>query len=588
MAILRDNLLRGARARHRGRAVAVLAAALALLCATPALALSRPAAGSSGGEEVVTWGRNQYGQLGIGSTTSGALPGSTVPVRVLLPSGTVVTAVSGGYGHTAALTSTGRVLAWGQNDVGQLGDGSEADSTVPVSVDLPTGTTITDIASGDDHVLALTSTGRVLAWGYNDWGQLGAGSIGAASDVPVEVHLPAGTTVTEIATGAGHSLALTSTGQVLAWGDNDFGQLGDGTRTNRDEPVEAALPAGTVVTRIAGGDDHSLALTSTGQVLAWGYNGSGQLGDGTTTTRTTPVEVHLPAGTEVTGIAAGHGFQSFAMTSASTLLAWGDNSYGQLGDGTVTRRTEPVQVLLPAGALVTQVASGDDHTVALTSTGQVLAWGYNRYGQVGDGSTTNRSAPVEVTIPESTRAARSASLPAVGIGTGSYHSMAIVEASAESATDLSAQPSSGHTGDAITFTATVACTAGAPTGTVTFLDGTGRELGTAPVGADGRATLVLTDLPQGQHTVTAHYAGDTTCPPSVSSPVTVTITAESRPTPSHVAPAPTYRPGPSGALARSGVGSIPAVLRIATVALALGAATLLLIRRRRPDAPRRN
>ncbi|MER5183161.1 Ig-like domain repeat protein [Streptomyces sp. NPDC002896] len=580
-----------------------MVAVLGLAIASLALVAARPTAAATPGDEVWTWGRNQYGQLGNGSVNAA---GQSVAGLTSLPSGTSVTQVSGGYGFSEALTSTGQVLAWGQNDVGQLGDGSFTNSTVPVNVQVPDGTTVTAIAVGDDHILALTSTGQVLAWGYNDWGQLGNGTT-EESNVPVPVDLPDGTTVTAIGAGAGHSLALTSTGQVLAWGDNDLGQLGDGTRTDRYEPVEVELPTGTTAIAIVGGDDHSLALTSSGQLLAWGYNGSGQLGDGTTTTRTAPVTVHLPTGTSVSSIAAGSGFQSFAITAAGSVLAWGDNSYGQLGDGTTTRRTEPVTVSLPTGTTVTALDSGDDHTVALTSDGQVLAWGYNRYGQVGDGTTTNRSEPVEVQFGDRTTAVRTKPVrvlqptgaTVVAIGVGSYHSLAIAQ-TAQSTTTLASDSEQAQTGTAVTFTATVTCTVGSPTGTVTFTDD-GQEIGSASL-EDGIATLVIDDLAEGQHTITANYAGDASCPASSSEPVTVAITAEGSsptPTPTREPTLPPTSPGPipgepapgpttggvvpptHGGLADSGTTALaPGMIAAVAGTLAVGGIALLIRRRR--------
>ncbi|NIL42921.1 permease [Salinispora arenicola] len=153
---------------------------------------------------------------------------------------------------------------------------------------------------------------------------------------------------------------------VLAWGQNNDGELGDGTTTNRSTPVDVDLPAGTEVTAIAAVGDHSLALTSAGTVLAWGQNVHGQLGDGTTTSNSTPVDVDLPAGTEVTAIAGGDS-HSLAVTSAGAVLAWGNNSSGQLGDGTTTDRDTPADVNLPTGVTITAIAAGDDHSLALTA-----------------------------------------------------------------------------------------------------------------------------------------------------------------------------------------------------------------------------
>jgi LPXTG-motif cell wall-anchored protein len=517
-----------------------------------------------------------------------------VPIEAHLPAGTVFTAVSGGYGHSVALTSTGQVYAWGQNDDGQLGDGSFTESTEPVRVHLPEGSTVTAIASGQDFVLALTSTGTVLSWGLNEWGQLGNGTTGLDSDVPVEVHLPEGTTVTAISAGAGHALALTSAGEVLAWGDNDFGQVGDGTTVNRDVPVPVAgLPADAPVKAIAGGDDHSLALTSTGAVYGWGYNGQGQLGHGTTTSSyRTPVDTLIPAGDTVVGLAAGLGFQSFAITSTGSLLAWGDNTYGQLGDGSSTRRTAPVPVHLPAGTEITAVASGDDHALALTSTGEIYAWGYNRYGQIGDGTTTNRNLPTQVDLP--------AGSVAVAVGRGNYHSLAVVQGPS-STTTLSAHPEQVTVGEEVGLTAEVACSAGAAEGEVRFVGGDGRVIGTAQL-EDGVARISVSDLTQGTHTIVAEYLGGGACPASSSEAVTVTVagvpetgspTATEQPTqtpgPGHTGeptgtPKPTPSPHetrPGGQLPSTGTSGIAGALAVATSALAVGAGFLLLRRRLR-------
>ncbi len=169
-----------------------------------------------------------------------------------------MTGIAAGFAHSLAVTSTGAVFACGKNDDGELGDGSTTDSDVPVKVDLPAGTKVTAVAAGAGHNLAVTSTGAVLAWGLNNEGQLGNGSTGS-SDVPVTVSLPAGTKVTAVAAGALHSLALTSTGAVLAWGYNADGELGDGSTANSDVPVKVKLPAGTKVTAIAAGGYDSLA-----------------------------------------------------------------------------------------------------------------------------------------------------------------------------------------------------------------------------------------------------------------------------------------------------------------------------------------
>ena len=377
-----------------------MAAALCLAGPTAASAAQR-ADGS-----VLAWGFNRDEELGDGTTTD-----SSTPVPVGLPAGTRVTAVSAGGYHNLALTSDGSVLAWGYNEFGALGDGTTTNSSTPIPVHLPAGTRVTAVSAGLFDNLALTSDGSVLAWGLNDYGELGDGTTNTSStpSTPVPVDLPAGTRITAVSAGYQHSLALTSDGSVLAWGNNTYGELGDGTTTVSPTPVPVAvnLPAGTRVTAIAAGYSYSLALTSDGSVLAWGANGDRELGDGTTTDSSTPVPVHLPAGTRVTAVSAGD-WGSLALTSDGSVLAWGNNGDGELGDGTATGSSTPstpVPVDLPAGTRVTAVAAGGNYSLALTSDGRVLAWGDNTYGELGDGGTADSYTPVPVDLPAGTRIA---------------------------------------------------------------------------------------------------------------------------------------------------------------------------------------
>jgi len=342
--------------------------------------------------QLLAWGDNSSGQLGNGTNT-----GSNVPVNVSLPEGIEITAIAAGWGHSLALTSDGRVLAWGRNSDRQLGDGTINHRNVPVNLTL---TQITAIAAGEAHSLALTSDGRVLAWGCHIMGQLGDGRGGVDDSDRVNVSLPAGTTVTAIAAGERFSLALTSDGRVLAWGEGAFGQLGAGIYACglSTYPLFVSLPAGTTVTAIAAGANHCLALTSAGELLAWGLGSAGQLGHGTRDSSDIPVRVSLPAATRITAIAAG-AFHSLALTSTGELLSWGVNVSGQLGNETNDMSTVPVNVSLPAGASISSIAAGQRYSLALTSTGEVLAWGLNSSGQLGDGTASNSNVPVKVLLP---------------------------------------------------------------------------------------------------------------------------------------------------------------------------------------------
>jgi alpha-tubulin suppressor-like RCC1 family protein len=305
---------------------------------------------------VSTCGRNNFGQLGNGTTTD-----SSTPVAVTLPGTALATAIAADEYHSLALTSSGAVYAWGHNAFGQLGNGTTTDSSTPVAVAVPG--TVTQIAAGWSFNLALTSTGAVYAWGYNGDGELGTTSADtcatfyACAKTPVAVSL-GGATVKAIAAGWNHSLAIRSDGTVLAWGLNNYGQLGLGDTTNRSVPTPSI--GGAAAKAVACGGAHSLAIRSDSAGIAWGLNSRGQLGDGTTTNRSSPVSP--PALSNLTAIAAG-AFHSLAIQLGGAPLAWGYNANGQLGDGTTTNRLSPVTPLAPASANVTGIAGGWAHTL---------------------------------------------------------------------------------------------------------------------------------------------------------------------------------------------------------------------------------
>jgi hypothetical protein len=327
---------------------------------------------------VRAWGWNGVGQLGDGTTADRRLPSSTGLSGVV--------AVASGYYHSLALRRDGTVWAWGWNGVGQLGNGTTADSHVPVHV---AGlSNVTCLAAGAFHNLAVRADGTVWTWGWNHFGQLGGGTTADA----LRPRLVPGLTAKSVAGGIAHSLALGRDGTVWGWGWNGLGQVGNGSAYDSHRPVAVAGPGvgKHPVRTIAAGGHHSLAGVNNG-VLGWGWNEFGQLGNGTTANWVIPVGV-TGAGGPVIQVAAG-AFHSLALRADGTVVAWGDNTAGELGDGTTTRalQARPVALATPVSA----VRAGLLHSLAI-SRGELLTWGWNPYGQLGDGFTTDRLLPTRV------------------------------------------------------------------------------------------------------------------------------------------------------------------------------------------------
>lgn len=354
---------------------------------------------------VKCWGDNEYGQLGNHNKSEHHTPAAAVA----LPS--AVSVIDAGMSHTCALTAGGGVKCWGKNEHGQLGDGMRDSRYAPMDVaGLSRG--VGAIAVGKWHTCASTTDGNVKCWGQNEEGQLGDGTItDTGRSTPVDVAgLPSD--VSAIAAGVSHTCALTTGGGVKCWGDNSTGQLGDGTMIDRVTPVDVAgLSSG--VSAIGVGWNHTCALTIGGGVKCWGYNWSGQLGDGTTTSRTTPVDVvNLTSGVSAIAVGWNH---TCAVLTEGRLKCWGSNWHGQLGDDTKDDRNTPVDVV-GLSSDVSAVAAGSIHTCALTTSGGVKCWGENWSGVLGNGTGVPSTTPVDVVGLSSGVGA---------IATGTWHSCAL-------------------------------------------------------------------------------------------------------------------------------------------------------------------
>jgi alpha-tubulin suppressor-like RCC1 family protein len=329
------------------------------------------------------WGSNGNGELGDGTTAN-----RSSPVTVI---GGITnwSQLDSGQFHSVGVTSTGIAYAWGNNGYGRLGDGTTTSRRSPVTV-VGGITNWSQLAGASNHSLGLTSTGIAYAWGSNSYGRLGDGTITSRSS-PVSV-VGGITNWRQVAAGDSHSLGLTSTGIAYAWGKNQFGQLGDGTTTNRSSPV-TILGGITNWSQISSGREFNAGITSAGIAYLWGRNNYGQLGDGTTTARSSPVTA-VGGITNWSQLSTGS-YHSLVITSNGIAYAWGRNGLGQLGDGTTTTRSSPVTVV---GGITnwSQLGGGGNHTVGLTATGIAYAWGTNAGGYLGDGTTTTRSSPVTV------------------------------------------------------------------------------------------------------------------------------------------------------------------------------------------------
>ena len=332
------------------------------------------------------WGRNTApGQLGNGT----AQPGSLTPVAVV--GGHTFVQVTGGRQHTCGLDDIGHAWCWGENFLGELGDGTNTDRVSPVAV--VGGHTFVQVTAADEHVCALDETGQAFCWGRNHIGQLGDGTTMNRSS-PVAVF--GGHPFAQISGGTLNTCALDRTGQAFCWGANGFLQLGDGTRATSLIPV--AVTGGRTFVQIATDLRFACGVEDiSGQVLCWGRGDEGQLGDGTSennTDRATPAAVL--GGQSFVQVATGEE-HACALDDAGQVLCWGKGDEGQLGDGANTDRATPVVV--GGGYTLVQIDAGYRSSCALDGTGQAFCWGNNQFGELGDGTTTNRSTPVPVLSP---------------------------------------------------------------------------------------------------------------------------------------------------------------------------------------------
>ena len=352
--------------------------------ATAIAAGSRHSCALHQGGTISCWGNNGWGQLGDGTRDV-----SRVPVRVVGIAD--ATAIAAGDFYSCALREGGTISCWGDNRVGQLGDGTDDGSLVPVQVVGIADATAIATGSGwvgsggSGHSCALREGGTISCWGSNDSGQLGDGTEDV-SLVPVQVANI--TDATAIATASRHSCALHQGGTISCWGWNYYGQLGDGTEDDVSlVPVQVANIADA--TAIATGGTHSCALREGGTISCWGNNYNRQLGDGTAGgVSSVPVQVaNITNATAIATASGGIHSHSCALREGGTISCWGSNNSGQLGDGTDDGSSVPVQVanITNATAIATGGGGNYSHSCALREGGTISCWGNNYWGRLGDG-----------------------------------------------------------------------------------------------------------------------------------------------------------------------------------------------------------
>ena len=327
------------------------------------------------------WGNNDRGQLGNGSTARAAAP-------LLIGAETRFTTVAAGLSHSCAIARGGAAWCWGANEHGQLGDRSFSQRLTPVHT--ADGHTFRTIVAGSAHTCGLDTDGIAWCWGSDLHGQLGDSS-SRDSAVPVGVSTGAKRFMS-IAAGWNFTCGLGANGRASCWGENGSGQLGDGLMIDRHEPVPVA--SDLAFSAIATGSAHACGVTTEGVVYCWGRNTNGQLGDGTTVDRTTPVRVRSNA--HFVSITAG-AVHTCALTESGEAFCWGRNTYGQLGNGTTTDESAPTSVA--GGHVFASVGAFGSHTCGATVSGEAFCWGYNLESQLGDGTRVHRTRPVYVETP---------------------------------------------------------------------------------------------------------------------------------------------------------------------------------------------
>lgn len=314
------------------------------------------------------WGDNYDGELGDGTTIN-----RNTPIQIGTENNW--TKIVAGSSFSIGMKANGSIWTWGENNRGQLGDGTTTTRNIPTQVG--TATDWVDIATGEKQTFAIKSDGTLWAWGYNNRGQLGDGTM-ISKSIPVKIGTA--TDWQSITSGESHTLAVKTDGTLWTWGDNYYGQLGDGTTIEVSSPTQ--IGTATNWKTVTAGTDHSIAIKTDGTLWTWGYNNRGQLGDGTTNRKNIPTQVGTEANWQ--SVKTGIYGSTLAIKTDGTLWSWGYNGWGQLGDGTEIDRSTPMHI--GTATDWQSIATGANNTFAINAKGFLIISGYNSKGQIGDGT----------------------------------------------------------------------------------------------------------------------------------------------------------------------------------------------------------
>jgi alpha-tubulin suppressor-like RCC1 family protein len=335
------------------------------------------------------WGDNYYGQLGTGG-------GSSQKPNLVL-GGLKFKSLAAGHYHTCGLTNAGIAYCWGRNDWGHLGDGSTINRTAPTAV--LGGLTFSSLAAGFGHTCGITTSGEAYCWGRNYDGQMGNGTTSGLAPNPVPAPVLGGILFSSVSARGDHTCGIASSGPAYCWGYNHSGQVGNGAFAD-SVTVPEQVVGGLGFPSVSAGGYHSCGLTTTGVAYCWGGNWYAQVGIPETYGWAQPVPVQVSGGLTFSSLAAGGAFNC-ALAPAGATYCWGLNDVGALGStptgetcSTLPCSSTPLPV--SGGHSFTSITAGPGHACGVTSDGELFCWGFNQSGQLGDGSYINRRTPVHV------------------------------------------------------------------------------------------------------------------------------------------------------------------------------------------------